>query len=120
MKKFLILICFFIALAACNHHKSEMPILNFDSMKVVMWDLLNANEWNNMKAGQDTVFRKMRDDRKQFEQVFYWHHITKSSFYHSLSYYEQHPDKMKKLIDSLSAYGKRLTMHPVDSLKLHK
>jgi hypothetical protein len=59
-------------------------------------------------------------DRKQFEQVFYWHHITKSSFFHSLSYYEQHPDKMKKLIDSLSAYGKRITMHPVDSLKLNK
>jgi hypothetical protein len=29
-------------------------------MKVVMWDLLHANEWNNMKAGQDSVFRKMR------------------------------------------------------------
>ncbi|RTL55119.1 MAG: DUF4296 domain-containing protein [Sphingobacteriales bacterium] len=120
MKKILMIICLIICLMACNNHKSEMPVLNFDTMKVVMWDLLNVNEWNNMKAGQDTVFKKIRDDRKQFEQVFYWHHITKSSFYHSLSYYEQHPDKMKKLVDSLSAYGRRVTLKSVDTQPTHK
>jgi len=111
MRKTIIFFLLFTTLLnACRNNNAKARLLPFDTMKVVIWDMLSVNEWNNVVASQDTVFRKLRDDRVQYQQVFYWHHITKNKFYDSYKYYEQHPDKMKLLIDSVSSYGRKLVL----------
>ena len=97
-----------VFITSCTNGKLENAELPFDTMKVVVWDLMNVNEWNNVRVVNDTVARKLRDDRVQYQLVFSWHHITKDQFYKSFTYYEQHPDKMKLLIDSVRAYGDTL------------
>jgi len=106
--KFLFSLCFVVVLlhSSCKS-KSSIEILTIDSMKMVMWDMLNAGEWNNISISKDSVFFRNHNDIKLFEQVFLIHHINKETFYASYKYYESHPDKMKILIDSVSYLGQR-------------
>jgi len=87
--------------------KANKDILVIDSMKVVMWDMLNAGEWSNVLIAKDSSFLKKHDDIKLYEQIFFIHHITKDKFYNSFKYYESHPDKMKVLMDSITDFGNR-------------
>ena len=106
----LIFIIFFgwIILIGCScKSKNNKDILVIDSMKLVMWDMLNAGEWGNVLIAKDSSFLKNHSDIKLYEQVFLIHHITKNQFYNSYRYYESHPDKMKVLMDSITDFGNR-------------
>jgi len=95
---------FFIA--ACN-----LPILggelSIDQMKTVMWDMMKADELNNLQSTNDTGFAGKKMNFAYYEQVFKLHNISREQFYRSLKYYESHPPQMKILIDSLDLYAAR-------------
>ncbi len=84
-----------------------MEVLPFDTMKVVMWDLLNADEWNNAMIEKDTALRKTKNNLKLYQKTFAMHQISKEQFYYSYKFYEEHPDQMKVLLDTLSAFGQK-------------
>ena len=84
-----------------------MEVLPFDTIKVVMWDLLNAEEFNNILIIKDSTLKKTKNNLKLYQQVFFMHHLSKEQFYYSYQFYEQHPDQFKTLMDSVSSYGPR-------------
>lgn len=96
----------FFCIAACN-----LPVLggemSIDQMKVVMWDMMKADELNNLQATKDTGFAIKKMNFAYYEQVFKLHEISREQFYRSLKYYESHPPQMKILIDSLDLYSAR-------------
>jgi hypothetical protein len=91
----------------CNNGNTKY-ILPLDSMKIVMFDFLVADQWNTIRMAKDTNFVKAKNNLKSYQQVLAVHRITKAVFDSSLHYYEQRPDIFKVLIDSVSAYGSRL------------
>ena len=101
-----ILLPAFFFIAACNLPGlgGEMSI---DEMKVVMWDMMKADELNNLLATKDTGFAAKKMNFAYYEQVFKLHNISREQFYRSLKYYESHPPEMKILIDSLDLYAAR-------------
>ena len=114
-----IFIFFFGLIALMNiscKSKSNTNILSLDSMKVVMWDMLAAGEWNNIAITKDSALFRNHNDIKLYEQVFLVHHITKDQFYNSYKYYQSHPDKMKILVDSVSNFG---TREKTKAFKIH-
>jgi len=84
-----------------------MELLPFDTMKVVIWDLLNAEEWNKTLLEKDTALLKMKNNLKLYQQALLMHQITKEQFFYSYKFYEEHPDKMKALLDSLAIFGQK-------------
>ena len=84
-----------------------MEVLPFDTIKVVMWDLLNAEEFNNILIIKDSTLKKTKNNLKLYQQVFFMHQLSKEQFYYSYQFYEQHPDQFKILMDSVSSYGPR-------------
>jgi hypothetical protein len=92
---------------SCKGKNAKMEILPLDTMKVVMWDLMNAEEWNNVIITKDTTLRKSKNNLKLYQQVFFIHHLSKEQFYNSYRYYEQRPDKMKVLVDTLSSFAEK-------------
>lgn len=104
---FFVLVLIFVAFS-CKNGKSKKVVLPLDSMKVVMFDFLVADQWNTIRMATDTIFLKSKSNLKSFQQVLAVHHITKEVFDSSLNYYEQHPDIFKTLIDSVNVYGSRL------------
>ena len=89
-------------LIACSGHNKPLPI---QKMKVVMWDVVNADEWMKFASIKDSTIAIKKENIALYNKIFALHKITKDEFYSSYNYYENHPNEMKILLDSISAYG---------------
>jgi hypothetical protein len=109
MKRIVFIIATLAAvIIGCKNSRVPASVLPLDSMKIVMFDFLVADQWNNTRMATDTTFIRAKNNLKSYQQVLAIHHITKTVFDSSLSYYEQRPDMFKILIDSVNTYGSRL------------
>jgi hypothetical protein len=96
----------FFFFIACNL-PGLSKAMSVDEMKIIMWDMMKADELNNLQATKDSGFAVKKMNFTYYEQVFKIHDITREEFYNSLKYYEAHPPLMKTLIDSLDQYAAR-------------
>lgn len=90
----------------CNNGPSK-AVIPIDSMKLIMWDMMKADEWFSRKVIKDTNANRNKEDVKLYEMVFKVYGITKERYYSSYRYYEGRPVSFKRLIDSLEAYANR-------------
>ena len=81
-------------------------------MKVVMWDMLLADNWYAQTAMKDSTAQKTKKNVLLYQEVFSQHSITKEQFYTSYNYYQTHTKEMTILLDSLEAYGTRARNKP--------
>jgi hypothetical protein len=102
-----LLVLMTIGMLSCKGKYSPTKVLPFDTMKIVILDLMNAEQWNNFIIVKDTSLRRTNNNLKLYQQVFFIHHISKEQFYNSYQYYEEHPDRMKTLLDSLTTFDER-------------
>lgn len=135
--KYSLIIVLVVILAACGRNKDK-EVLGREEMKLVMWDLLRADEVASIENGKDTVRTNLLQHAvEHYQQVFAIHHISKEQFYNSYKYYQEHPEEHKTLMDSLAAFGERMKQkkdkiehdrmdsiqkvkHPVDTSKAGK
>src|SRR5215813_6879806 len=103
MRKFLLLFFPFVFIVSCGH-KDKMPknILPEAKMRAVLWDMISASQYLNLYMYNKDSIDKIAAGEKAYGQVFQLHHITKEEFDKSYTYYRQHPDLMKVILDSLS------------------
>lgn len=78
-----------------------------DSMKVIMWDMMKADELYLRISAKDTTAARRKENIRLYEQVFAVHKITKKQFDSSYHFYATHPDQFKLLLDSLDVYALR-------------
>ena len=103
MKKSVFVFLPFIFLVSCKD-KNQIPkdVLPKEKMQEVLWSMINAGEFlNGYILNKDSVDR-VAESSKIYGQVFQVHHITKEEFDKSYSYYREHPELMKVILDSLS------------------
>ncbi len=113
--KWLCFFCISIVVFACKKKETTLPI---DEMKVIMWDMFTADEWYNQAILKDSLATKKKLNISLYKQVFLQHNVSKTTFYSSYNYYKKHPDKLKVLLDSVEAYGKRIKFS--DTLKVKR
>ncbi len=95
-----------LATTGCRHNADDKP-LPIPTMKLVMWDMMKADEWYLSIISKDSTGKKRKDNIRLYEQVFSIHGITRTHFYNSYKYYEAHPVQMKILIDSIDQFSVR-------------
>lgn len=100
-----ILLLLFIQTSCRNETKTV--IIPVDSMKLIMWDMMKADEWFNRKLIQDTNAIRNKEDVKMYEMVFKVHGVTRERYFASYRYYEGRPVSFKRLLDSLDALANR-------------
>lgn len=98
----LVIIVYFLALACSSTPKHVLPV---NTMKVVVFDMLKADDWYARIIVGDTLMQRVKEDIPLYEQVFAVHKLTKKEFFDSYHYYEAHPVAYKELIDSLESYA---------------
>ena len=98
----LVIIVYLLALACSSTPKHVLPV---NTMKVVMFDMLKADDWYARIIVGDTLMQRVKEDIPLYEQVFAVHKLTKKEFFDSYHYYESHPVAYKELIDSLESYA---------------
>jgi len=107
MTRFIYPVLFVCVMSACSSSDSiPNGVLAPEKMKIVMFDVLRAQELANLKYGWDTTTMNTNMP-VMLQQVFDIHKISKDDFYTSFRYYEAHPDKNKELFDSLGTYTDR-------------
>lgn len=82
-------------------------IILVDSMKVIMWDMLRAEELYQRIILKDSTAKKRKENIRLYETVFLLHKISKGKFDTSYKYYASNPVIFKVLIDSLDAFATR-------------
>lgn len=105
MKRLFSVLCIF-SFACKSPDKIPDNVIKIDTMKTIVWDMIEAGEVAQLQSGSDSSLYKKRLTEK-YQQVFDLHAISKSVFYNSYAYYEKRPDKNKILMDSVTAYANR-------------
>lgn len=93
-------------LAGCRGNSNEQ-LLDINEMKLIVWDMLKADELYTMQQVKDSSLRIQKKNLEYYEKIFAYHKISRSTFYKSFTYYEAHPLEMKELLDSIDQYATR-------------
>ncbi len=93
-----------IALFSCtNHNQVPAGILGPDSMRVIMHDLILADQFVTQYLLKDSLKRDVKKESQElYEKLFAVHGTTRAEFRKSLEFYTTRPDLEKKIFDSLS------------------
>jgi hypothetical protein len=102
MIRWLILLCV-ITVMSCKGNKRPAGILDEKQMQLVLWDILRADEVTNYYQMSDSTFATLEKHAAIYHSIFQLHHTTRPVFIKSLHYYEENPDKLKPVLDSLQA-----------------
>lgn len=100
------IIFLFLMQMSCRN-ETKTAIIPVDSMKLIMWDMMKADEWFNRKIVQDTNAIRNKEDVKLYEMVFKIHGVSRERYFASYRYYEGRPVSFKRLLDSLDALSNR-------------
>lgn len=109
MSKYLIICLIFFA-AACGNSgekKVDKNVIPISEMKLMLWDIMKADEYYNRLVANDTANRYQYENLRLYDQIFRAYNTTKEKFYSSYKYYAAHPDAFKVLIDSVDAVSRR-------------
>jgi hypothetical protein len=105
MKKLLLCYCLWVIIGCSNDTNDR--IIPRDSMQMIMWDMMKADEVFIRKLVADTNAARNKEDVKLYETVFRIHKISKDRFFESYRYYEAHPILMKEIVDSIDSKSNR-------------
>lgn len=102
MRNLFLYISIFLLLISCSNQYKK---LSLNQMKMVMWDLLNAEELMKIKANQDSTYIIKNNRPILYEKIFSLNQISKLDFDKNYQYFQNHPNEMKILLDSISNFG---------------
>ena len=94
--------------------RSSIPkdVLPPDKMKLVLWDIMQADELAEYNLTKDSSFAGLKKHVAYYQDVLSIHKITKDQFTKSLAYYSNHPEVFKIVLDSLQSFGERMQNAP--------
>ena len=99
--------CMVIGLILVFFHscKESIPsgIIEPEKMQAIIWDVLRADALSQQIINRDSSKVLAEENVKLTKKVFEIHAITEEQYQKSYSYYTQHPDKLKTILDSLNA-----------------
>lgn len=89
-------------LFSCSHGPSvPKGILPPAKMQLVLFDALKAEELQNYYEEKTPGIQHLEKHAELYQTVFTLHKTTKEQFKKSLHYYQEHPDLLKIVLDSL-------------------
>lgn len=92
---------------ACSSGPVPGSIIPPHKMKAIVFDLTKSDMYVNNYVLKDSCLKSKDQHIKMYEQVFLIYNVTQKDFYKSLTYYQQHPNINKILLDSILAYANR-------------
>ncbi len=108
MRTLLMCCCVIALLYSCGGSKEESgTILTTAKMQDVMWDMLLADAFTEKYLKTDSSKKELVQNAALQQKVFELHKITKGDFYKSYNYYNNHPDLMRIILDSIGVKADR-------------
>lgn len=107
MSKLSVVIIILMFFVGCTPRDKKIPseILPVDSMKIIVWHLIEAGDYATFLKEKDSTIKSL--DTKYFSEVLKLHHMDKNSFFKSFNFYQSNPYFNNILFDSVNAYASR-------------
>ena len=96
----LLMLIIFISCSGNDVPKDVMPP---EKMGTVLYDVILADELADFSSMQDSTYRLLEKRTVLYDSIFKTHNITKQAFQKSFHFYQQRPDLLKTILDSLQA-----------------
>ena len=118
--KYIVLLWLIILLTFSCKEKVEIPkgVLPQSKMQTVMLDLIRADEVVNQQSYGDSAASVLAKREILYQKVFQVHKLTKEQFKSSFNFYQNHPNLLKVVLDSMYEVTRRETI--VDTAQLKK
>ena len=115
MIRWILIVSMIVFFISC---KQSIPsgVIKPGKMQNVLWDVLRADALSHELVKHDSSKSLENENSKLIQKVFTIHNITEQQFQKSFSYYTQHPDVMKTMLDTLNAQQLRKSSNEI----LHK
>jgi len=93
-----------VATCGCQSRQAiPSDILSADKMEEVLFDMLRSGHMvNNFILSKDSSINKDQAQIEWLNKVLIFHAVSEQQFKKSFSYYQQHPELMAKVMDSIS------------------
>ena len=106
MNKAICTVIILILTGSCTTEDNKIPkdVLSVDTMKVVVWHLIEAGDYASNKKTKDS---SKSLNTSYFAAVLKLHHLDKNTFQKSFNFYQSHPNFNSILFDSVNAYAQR-------------
>lgn len=117
MKTCSFIIALLLFYSSCNS-KAEVPegILPTEKMEQILLDMVRADEIINRQIYVDSVYKTMGGRTRIYQDVFTKHKLTREQFKKSLNFYQNRPDLLKIVLDSMQSEVKRAEQKRTDSI----
>ncbi|MBS1621341.1 MAG: DUF4296 domain-containing protein [Bacteroidetes bacterium] len=105
MKSFLRFLIFTALLFSCSENeKIPNGIIPEKKMAGILWDLFRADEFLGAYVWRtDSTLNQNDESIRYYKEIFQLHQTSKEAFLKSFSYYKEHSNLMRSLLDSLIA-----------------
>jgi hypothetical protein len=107
MRNNIIFLLFFLFVTACSPSKNQTNLIELDKMKVVVWQLMKADEFYTRLSVADSTLIRSKKNVQYYQQIFDLYKIDRATFYKDIEFYESHPIEFKILMDSVNELSKR-------------
>jgi len=98
------LFCFLVISCSTSNKPTN---IEFDKMKLVVWQLMKADEFYIRSSVADSTVIPNKKNVQYYQQIFDLYKIDRVAFYKDIEYYESHPVEFKILMDSVNELSKR-------------
>lgn len=94
--------------------KDQLPkgVLPKEQMEKVLWDIARADELVSYQYSKDSSVNRFQKSVELYRQVFRIHKTNEEQFRNSFQYYQNHPQQLKPVFDSLQK--RRQGGYPLD------
>ncbi len=103
-----------LILLACNNNLPT-GILEPEKMKQVLFNVMQADELVNVKFTADTSLNRLSESVDLYQNVFKIYRISADDFKRSFTFYQNHPEQLIPILDSLQKTTQRRIDIPVKS-----
>jgi Domain of unknown function (DUF4296) len=93
-----------LGICGCNDPK-KVPggILKPEAMQAVLWDMMKADVYTTDYLVSDSQKNATLENAKLQQQIFLIHNTTRETYQKSFDYYQQHPELMRPVLDTITA-----------------
>lgn len=107
MRNTLFLLIIVGGIIGCASSQKQPNLIELDKMKVVVWQLMKADEFYTKTSVSDSSLIKQKKNLQFYQQIFDLNQVDRVQFYKNIEYYESHPIEFKVLMDSVNELSKR-------------
>jgi hypothetical protein len=107
MTRALVVFCFAVFLYSCGGKQNQGIVLPTAKMQAVMWDMFLADAYTQRYIKTDSSKNELQQNAALQQKIFELHKISRADFYTSYEYYNNHPDMMRTMLDSITVKSDR-------------